>query len=249
MPTDDEYLRTAHREYRMWFEEMRTPPSVFTATTRGFQRRLNNVIPESIHRIITKAVKETTQAVISGSAVFTLPKRPSDEFEEIEKLARERIKFYSVSSATEGAITGFGGFISGLADFPLWLSLKMKLLFELSNLYGHDIDDYRERLYILYIFQLTFCAPETRRVLFDKMVHWYSIVDELPESFQEFDWKTFQLEYRDHIDLAKLIQLIPGFGAIAGAWVNNKYNLRLGENAMNCFRMREPRFMDESYER
>ncbi len=247
MPTDDEYLKMAKHEYRMWCVEMRSAPSVFTSTTRGFQRRLNNIIPESFHRIITKAVKETTKAVISGSAVFTIPKVEKKGLQELEANARNRISFYSTSSATEGAVTGFGGFISGLADFPLWLSLKMKMLFELANIYGHDIDDYRERLYILSIFQLTFCAPETRLRLFEEMQSWEE--NELPETLQDFDWRTFQLEYRDHIDLAKLIQLIPGFGAIAGAWVNHKYTKLLGENAMNCFRIREPEFRDDSYER
>ena len=52
------------------------------------------------------------------------------------------------------------------------------------------------------------------------------------------DWYVFQQEYRDHIDLVKMLQLIPGFGAIVGAYAN--YNLldQLGETAMNAYRMR-----------
>jgi hypothetical protein len=81
------------------------------------------------------------------------------------------------------------------------------------------------------------------------MDHWDHQVNELPVSYEGYDWKKFQLEYRDHIDLAKLIQLIPGFGAIAGAMVNHKYTKILGENAMNCFRLRESVFRDDFYER
>lgn len=239
------YFILTRREYEAWCREMLKTPSAITATTRGLQRRINRIIPEGIHRVITKAVKETTKATISGSAIFTLPKIKESDFWEREKLARARIDFYTKSAATEGAVTGFGGFVSGLADFPLWLSIKMKMLFELANIYGFNIDDYRERLYILHIFQLSFAAPDTKRELFKIMQNWENHSDDLPSSFQEFDWKTFQLEYRDHVDLAKLIQLIPGFGAIAGAMVNHKYTQRLGENAMQCFRMRLPEFSPE----
>ena len=55
-------------------------------------------------------------------------------------------------------------------------------------------------------------------------------------------------EYRDHIDLAKLLQLIPGIGAAVGALVNYKLTNRLGEFAMNAYRMRifEEDFMYEA---
>ena len=58
------------------------------------------------------------------------------------------------------------------------------------------------------------------------------------EDIHDFDWRRFQLEYRDHIDLAKLLQLIPGFGALIGAYVNLKLTKKLGEFAMNAYRMR-----------
>ena len=54
----------------------------------------------------------------------------------------------------------------------------------------------------------------------------------------DMDWRDFQQEYRDYIDLVKMFQLIPGFGAIVGAFAN--YNLldQLGEAAMNSYRLR-----------
>ena len=52
------------------------------------------------------------------------------------------------------------------------------------------------------------------------------------------DWRSFQQEYRDYIDLAKLLQLVPGIGAFVGAYVNNKLVDKLGEYAMYAYRMR-----------
>ena len=52
------------------------------------------------------------------------------------------------------------------------------------------------------------------------------------------DWRVFQQEYRDYIDLVKMLQLVPGIGAVVGAYAN--YNLmdQLAETAMNVYRMR-----------
>ncbi|TNY07227.1 EcsC family protein, partial [Escherichia coli] len=41
-----------------------------------------------------------------------------------------------------------------------------------------------------------------------------------------------------YIDLAKLLQLVPGIGAFVGAYVNNKLVDKLGEYAMYAYRMR-----------
>ncbi len=60
----------------------------------------------------------------------------------------------------------------------------------------------------------------------------------LPQDINDFDWRSFQQEYRDHIDLAKMAQLIPGIGAVVGLIVNYRMLRRLGDTAMNAYRMR-----------
>ncbi|MGI8581540.1 MAG: EcsC family protein, partial [Chitinophagaceae bacterium] len=52
------------------------------------------------------------------------------------------------------------------------------------------------------------------------------------------DWRTFQQEYRDYIDLAKMAQLIPVIGAPVGVVVNYRLIKKLGITAMNAYRMR-----------
>src|SRR5699024_10867278 len=58
------------------------------------------------------------------------------------------------------------------------------------------------------------------------------------EKLLDIDWRVFQQEYRDYIDLVKLMQLIPGFGAIVGAYANHNLLDTLGETAMNSYRIR-----------
>ena len=114
----------------------------------------------------------------------------------------------------------------------------MKLLHEIASLYGYDVNEYKERIFILHIFQLTFSSQRRRNDVIRVVENWNIEEHRLPENINEFDWRTFQLEYRDYIDLAKLLQLVPGIGAPIGALVNHRLTKKLGSTAMNAFRMR-----------
>ncbi|MEP1033490.1 EcsC family protein [Ekhidna sp.] len=238
------YHQLIATELLQWQTAMRRKPNFWNRTTKKVQKKVNSIIPEKVHKAITKAIKEITRAVIFGSGFTTRTRREVKTLEEIEIKVKERINFYSSSAAVEGAATGFGGFLLSLADFPLWLTLKMKMLFEIASRYGYDTKDYKERVYILYIFQLTFSSQQLRNEVFEKMENWEITKEKLPNDFNAFDWRTFQLEYRDYIDLAKLLQLIPGIGAIAGALVNHKLTNKLGKTAVNAYRMRDERFRE-----
>jgi hypothetical protein len=180
------------------------------------------------------------RAVLFGAKYTTPDPIKEDDIELKEVRISERIKFYRNTAAVEGGITGAGGILLGLADFPLLLSIKIKLLFEIAALYGYNTDDYKERLYILHIFQLAFCSHEERKNVYLKMTDWNEKSKHLPDDIHQFDWRTFQQEYRDYIDLAKMAQLIPVIGAPVGVVVNYRLIKKLGITAMNAYRMRLP---------
>lgn len=71
-----------------------------------------------------------------------------------------------------------------------------------------------------------------------QMRNWKEKAKELPENINDFDWRNFQQEYRDYIDLAKMAQLIPIIGAAVGLVVNYRLLKKLGKTAMNAYRMR-----------
>jgi hypothetical protein len=155
-----------------------------------------------------------------------------------ETAVRTRIKYYRNTAAAEGGITGAGGFLLGLADFPLLLGIKLKLLFDIAALYGHDVRDYHERLYLLHVFQLAFSSQHTRNQTYRRLAAWDSYRHTLPADVNDLDWRTLQQEYRDYIDLAKMAQLLPVIGAPVGAIANYRLLKQLGETAMNCYRLR-----------
>ncbi len=70
------------------------------------------------------------------------------------------------------------------------------------------------------------------------MTDWEKKKQQLPDDIHQFDWRNFQQEYRDYIDLAKMAQLIPLIGAPVGLIVNYRLLKKLGATAMNAYRMR-----------
>jgi hypothetical protein len=112
------------------------------------------------------------------------------------------------------------------------------MLFDIAVLYGFEVKDYKERLYILRIFELAFSSQEHRRNVYLEVQDWEEKKLHLPNDIHSFEWRPFQQEYRDYIDLAKMAQLIPGIGAVVGLVVNYKLIELLGRTAMNAYRMR-----------
>lgn len=225
-------------ELVMWKRKMKRSPSFTGTLAKRLQTKINTMIPEKVHQFFTDAIRNMTEAVCLG-AEYTAPKPLVESRLELrEELVRDRIKFYRNTATAEGAITGAGGILLGLADFPIWLGIKMKMLFEIAALYGRDVSQYKERLFLLHIFQLSFSSAKNRAIVFDTIENWDVYSQKLPDNVKSFDWRTFQQEYRDYIDLAKLLQLVPGIGAAVGAVVNHKLTEKLGKTAMNSFRLR-----------
>ena len=225
-------------ELRQWQARMRRRPSLVDAASKALQNRINRMIPEKVHQGITAVIKNMVRGVLFG-AQYTAPKRPHfTTLAELEGAVDRRIDFYKNAAAAEGGITGAGGFLAALADFPLLLSLKLKLLFDIAALYGFDVKDYKERLYILHIFGIAFSSQQHRRNVYYRMENWDAKKAHLPNDVAQFDWRSFQQEYRDYIDLAKLAQMIPGIGAVVGFVVNYRMLKKLGETAKNAYRLR-----------
>ena len=236
------YEQKAAEELKRWKRKLEKQPSMTSRYAKRLQTKMNNMLPEKIHQVVTSSIKKMVHATLVGSEYTTKRTIVMDcSLEKREQLLLEQIKKYKKTAAVEGAGTGAGGIFLGLADFPLLLSIKMKFLFESATIYGFDVKDYRERLYILYLFQLAFSSEEKKKEVLQIIGNWQTYAEGLPSKetyLKTVDWKSFQLEYRDHIDLIKMLQLIPGFGAIVGAYANYHFLDVLGETVMNGYRMR-----------
>lgn len=233
-----DYEIYAQQQLKRWQSKMQRKPSFTNRLAKKMQTKMNSLLPEKIHVVITATVKQMIKVVLSGAKLTTSKPNKSDTLEIKEKVIEERIKAYKNTAAAEGGVTGAGGILLGLADFPLLLGIKIKLLFDIASMYGFDVKEYKERIYILYIMQLAFSGQEEKRKVYFKIADWNEHAKQLPDDINEFNWRTFQQEYRDYLDLAKLAQLIPIIGAPVGIVVNYRLITKLGETAMNAYRMR-----------
>lgn len=231
------YEGWARAEVDHWRRRMSVPSSGFDRAARAVQVRINRIIPEKVHAVVTDVIERMTRAILVGAdaTTFSAPPRAMP-LSERDRRARAAILGYRATAAAEGGVTGAGGFWLSAADFPLLIVIKLKLLFELAAIYGHPGDVFAERLHILRLFELAFCSADHRPAVLAALEDWDARSH--PETFETFDWRSFQEEYRDYIDLPKLAQMIPLLGAPVGVVVNWRLLNRLGDTAVNGYRMR-----------
>jgi hypothetical protein len=235
-PTLDE--QAAYAELQAWQKQMQRPPTRLDKFTRRVQIQLNGLWPERAHQAITSTIKQLVRGALFGSTHTTRRPLEAPSLAAREAAVRDHLRDYRLMATAEGAVTGAGGFVLSLVDFPLLLGLKLKLLFDVAACYGYDVRDYAERLYLLHIFQLSFSSQHTRNETYYRLAHWKTYRQTLPAEAADFDWHTFQQEYFDYFDLAKMAQLVPVIGSAVGAVANYRLLQQLGTTAMNCYRLR-----------
>lgn len=231
----NEYELKAYHEIVLWKRKLLKKSPFLQRVSKKAQGKINELIPAKAHQIITDSIKQMVKALLVGSYVTTKKEnRIGSSLMEKDKIAAEKLSFYRKTATLEGAGTGAGGIFLGLADFPLLLSIKMKYLSETATIYGFNPEKLEERIFILHVFSLAFSSDEKRQETLEVIENW----EERKQNYEDMDWQSFQQEYRDHIDFIKMLQLVPGIGAVVGAYAN--YNLldSLGEVAMNCYRLR-----------
>ncbi len=234
----DTYDMVVRKELARWQQEMLRKPTLVNRFSKNMQTKINNWIPEKIHVAVTATIKQLIKAVLFGAKHTTATPLQHASLQQREIEIEKKIDTYKKTAAVEGGITGAGGILLGLADFPILIGIKLKLLFDIAGLYGYDVNDYKERVYLLYIFELSFSSHAHRKTIYLKMTDWENKKQQLPDDINQFDWRNFQQEYRDYIDLAKMAQLIPIIGAPVGVVVNYRLLKKLGTTAKNAYRMR-----------
>jgi hypothetical protein len=233
LPESNLYHQAIQRELRTWERAMMKRPGVINMASTAIQAQTQKLIPQKAQDFITASIQKMTVMIMTGSRLLTKTELSHNlSLGESDYLVEQAYKTYDKAAMAQGFGFGLGGILLGLADFPALLSIKVKFLFDCAKYYGFDVNQESEKLFILYIFQLAFCNDQRRAELFPVIKHW---ADAPPD---KVDWEVFQTEYRNYIDLAKLIQLLPVVGSVAGATANHSLMKKLKTTAMNCYRMR-----------
>src|SRR5678815_1139185 len=135
----DSYLRQISSELRAWQEQMMRKPSFFNNLSKKVQTKVNRWIPEKIHKAITVAIKQMIRGVLFGARHTTAQPFLNASVQTRERLVLDKVDVYRKTAAIEGGITGAAGILIGLADFPILIGIKIKLLFDIATLYGFNV--------------------------------------------------------------------------------------------------------------
>src|SRR5688500_6124295 len=175
-------------ELTRWRRQMLKSPGYLNKMSKSLQDKINSWIPEKVHKGITATIKQMVRGVLFSAHHTTRKKLDLIDLVARDLAADEKIKIYQRTAATEGAITGAGGLLLGLADFPLLLALKIKLLFEIAAIYGYNPNDYKERLFILHIFQLAFSSAKHRKNVYLQLTNWNKRTTHPPDDLHQLAW-------------------------------------------------------------
>ncbi|MYL18386.1 EcsC family protein [Halobacillus litoralis] len=228
------YEQKVKKEAVRWSRSLDKRSALLQRTSKPFQQRINNRIPGRIHKLMTESVRSMIEAALTTSE-YLRPVAVEDwTWEERERKVKELLKQYKRTASLEGAGTGAGGIWLGLADFPLLLSIQMKFLFYAAQVCGMNIHSYENRVYLMHVFMLAYSSDEVRKQTKEKVMNWKDV----PIEEKIVDWKTLQMEYRDTLDIVKLLQIVPGIGAVVGFVANGRLLEQLGETALQSFRLR-----------
>ncbi|OLS36468.1 EcsC family protein [Bacillus sp. MRMR6] len=231
----NEYELKVYEEVEAWKRKLHRRSGMMNRVSKKAQGKINGLIPEKVHEVMTESIKAMVKTTLFGSQLTTDRSQANGlSLAQRDELITQKTAVFQKTALIEGAGTGAGGILLGLADFPLLLSIKMKFLFEAASIYGFNTKEYEERLFILHVFQLAFSSDEIRKNTLYEIENW----DQRKKDIMEMDWRKFQQEYRDYIDFVKMLQLVPGIGAFVGAYANNNLLKHLGETAMNAYRLR-----------
>ena len=88
----NQYEANALLELRRWQKKMQKSPSLLNRLSKSWQTRVNKVIPERVHEVITTAIKQMVRGVLAGSG-FTTPQPLVDvDLATREIAAQQKIK-------------------------------------------------------------------------------------------------------------------------------------------------------------
>lgn len=208
-----------------------------------WQRKLDGLIPTKVHDAMAQGVRIGVSSLLSGISLISVDNRSLKQtptsLEEIDAQLVPLLDKYKKWAAAEGAGTGAGGLILAGVDFPALISIKLKFLQEVALLYGFDIRDKPERVFLLQVFQLAFSSPERRQSNFDTVKHWEETSLQQRHTVAEsIMWRDFYMDYKQYIEFRKLLQILPGIGAVIGAWANHSLMDDLGKAAKHSYQLR-----------
>ncbi len=150
-----------------------------------------------------------------------------------ERRVKKKILLNRGISTAEGSIVGFMGIMTALADVPVFISVLIKSLNEISLHYGFDYDSENEKIYMLKLISMSIAQGEKKRKVSKE-------IDRIGYGIDLEESSNFQLEgviqstsesLAEYMSSAILMQSIPVAGFILGGLNNFGFMGNLSKTA------------------
>ena len=126
------------------------------------QTKVQQLIPAKVQKVLTETIRMMVQTISAGSN-FIKPKLKETTWSLQRRDDEVRKKWMSTkNSSGRRSRTGAGGILLGLADFPLYLQLKLNFY----SMQRHCTDLIRvnkKSVFFLHVFQLAFSSDDHRK--------------------------------------------------------------------------------------
>src|SRR5689334_2355479 len=119
----DHYVQEITADLNTWQNAMLRKPSAFNSFSKKMQTKINSLIPEKVHKAVTAALKQMIKGVLFGARHTTGEPLLDMSLRGREHLVYKKIDTYRDTASIEGGITGAGGILMGLADFPILIGI------------------------------------------------------------------------------------------------------------------------------
>src|SRR5690625_1109402 len=102
-----EYERKVYEEIQAWQKRILKRSNLFNRMSKKAQNKINGMIPDKAHKVITEAIKNMVKATLFGSNLTTNKKKSIDmRLDERDDLLKEKLSSYRKTAVAEGAGTG-----------------------------------------------------------------------------------------------------------------------------------------------
>src|SRR5690606_41821890 len=112
------YRKKVMIELAFWKYKMTKKQPVGAVWAKNIQAKLNDLIPERVHQVITFTIEKMVKGVLFGATYTVTSPKANGSFQLREAYVRKFIDTYKKTASVEGAVTGAGGIAMGIADLP-----------------------------------------------------------------------------------------------------------------------------------
>ncbi len=226
---------------------------IFEKQTCDIREKINNKLPFDIEKKFTNAFEKSFSTVFNKGIKYierTYNKQKlMDDFEgDIKKFSysikkrnlnaserrvKRKILINQGLSTVEGAAVGFMGILTALADVPIFISVLIKNLNEISLQYGFDYNTESEKIVMLNIISMSISEGENRLMYsqnIDKIGYRIDLGEEIDVQLEEVIQGTSQA-LAEYMTTAILLQSIPFAGFVFGGLNNFRFTGNLSKVA------------------